>query len=208
MATPHATAHAADMLIRPAAPEDVAAVVDVLSAAFADDPVLSWIFPDPARRAVLNPGMFRLIVEGHLPLGEIHVATDRGDLAAVAVWAPAGLEPDPEGDADGVAAFVVAAEEYADRASTILAMMAEVHPHTDHAYLFLIGTLPARQGAGIGSTLLGHTCERLDRQGTAAYLEATCEDNRRLYRRHGFADVGVIQLPDGPPMFRMWRAPR
>jgi GNAT superfamily N-acetyltransferase len=87
-------------------------------------------------------------------------------------------------------------------------MMADVHPAEPHAYLFLIGTRPDRQGAGLGSALLRHVLERCDREGTPAYLEATTAGSRRLYLRHGLAEVGVIQLPDGPPMWRMWRDPR
>lgn len=111
------------------------------------------------------------------------------------VWVPAGTEPDPEGEAEVLAAWLELAAENAGRLETALGMMAEVHPHSDHAYLFVIGSLPQRQGTGLGSALIRHVTQRLDRDGVAAYLEATCEDNRRLYARHGFADVRVIQLP-------------
>lgn len=196
--------------VRPAAGEDAETVVDVLSDAFQTDPVFSWMFPDAARRAELNPRLFRILFDSHLPLGGVYTAQaagDRGPVAA-AVWVPAGTEPDEEGDAAAFAAFAEAAAENAGRLETILGMMAEVHPHAPHAYLFVLGTLQTRQSQGLGSALLRHVTERLDRDGTAAYLEATSEDNRRLYARHGFADVGVLKLPDGPPMFQMWRDPR
>ena len=107
-----------------------------------------------------------------------------------------------------LAAFMDTAAENAGRFEILFSMMGEAHPHDPHAYLFVLGTRPERQAQGFGSALIRHVTERLDRDGIAAYLEATCEDNRRLYARHGFADVGVIELPDGPPLFRMWRDPR
>lgn len=201
---------AAHLTVRRAAEGDAPAVVDVLSAAFQTDTLFRWMIPDAARRAELDPPLFRLLFESHQPLGGIHIAQVAGDTgpAAAAVWVPEGTEPDPDGEAQVLAAFLETAAENAGRLETVLRMMAEVHPHEAHAYLFVLGTRPQRQSRGLGSALIRHVTERLDRQGTAAYLEATCEDNRRLYARHGFADVGVIQLPDGPPMFRMWRAPR
>jgi hypothetical protein len=52
------------------------------------------------------------------------------------------------------------------------------------------------------------THDELDRAGLAAYLEATNENNVRLYHRHGYADMDPFEmlLPDGTPFFRMWRA--
>ncbi len=52
------------------------------------------------------------------------------------------------------------------------------------------------------------THDELDRGGVPAYLEATNENNVRLYRRHGYVDMDPFEmlLPDGTPFFRMWRA--
>ena len=38
-----------------------------------------------------------------------------------------------------------------------------------------------------------------------AYLEATSEQNRRLYERHGFVATAELRLPDGPSLWAMWR---
>jgi ribosomal protein S18 acetylase RimI-like enzyme len=201
---------APDLIVSRAAEGDGPAVVGVLSAAFQTDVLFRWMFPDAARRAELNPALFQVLVDSHLPLGGIYSAQAAVDAApvAAAVWVPEGMVSDADGEAEVVSAFMHAAAENAGRLGTVLTMMADVHPPEPHAYLFVIGTRPERHSQGLGSALIRHVTERLDRQGTAAYLEATCEGNRRLYARHGFADVGVIQLPDGPPLFRMWREPR
>lgn len=196
--------------VRSAARADAAAIVATLAAAFDTDPLLAWIIPDPARRAELSPPLFRILLDGHLPLNGVYIActpSDAGPVAA-AVWVPEGAQPDPAGEEAMTATFMATAAENAGRLGTCLAMMAQAHPQEEHAYLFVIGTAPGRQGGGLGSALIRHVTQRLDRAGVAAYLEATSEDNRRLYARHGFADVGTLRLPDGPPLFRMWRDPR
>lgn len=38
------------------------------------------------------------------------------------------------------------------------------------------------------------------------FLEASTEDSRRLYKRHGFIDVEVLHAKsDAPPLFLMYR---
>lgn len=201
---------ARELFVRGATEEDASAIVGVLSAAFQNDPLTRWMIPDAARRAELTPLFFRVLFDSHLPFGGIYHVEAAGDAApaGAAVWVPEGTAPDPDGEARVIAAFLEAFAEHAARLRTVLQMAAAVHPHQPHAYLFVLGTRPERQSQGFGSALIRHVTERLDAEGTAAYLEATCADNRRLYARHGFADVGVIRLPGGPPLFRMWREPR
>lgn len=51
--------------------------------------------------------------------------------------------------------------------------------------------------------------ERCDREGLPAYLEASSARSRRLYERLGFHFLGrAVALPDGPPMYPMWREPK
>ncbi len=199
-----------DLMVRRAHEADAAAIADTLSAAFQADILFRWMIPDEARRSLLGPPVFQVLADSHLPLGEIYTAQAASDATpmAAAVWVPETTVPDPDGEAAMLAAFMDTAAENAGRFEILFSMMGAVHPHDPHAYLFVLGTRPERQSQGFGSALIRHVTERLDRDGVAAYLEATCEDNRRLYARHGFADVGVIELPDGPPLFRMWRDPR
>lgn len=203
-APPRAPASAVQ--IRRAGPADEPVLAEVLSAAFAEDPVFAWMFPDPARRPALTRATFDALVETHVGMGGSYLSTP--EPAGAAVWVPLDWEPDSATEDRIEQAFLAAGQEQSDRMRTILGLMTEVHPHEPHAYLFAIGTARQWQGQGVGSALLRHVLEPCDHDGTPAYLEATTEDSRRLYARHGFADIGVIQLPDGPPLFRMWRDPR
>jgi len=66
---------------------------------------------------------------------------------------------------------------------------------------------PDRRGCGLGSTLLRRHHRRLDAAGLPAYLEANDPRGRDLYLRHGYQVRSVIELPDGPMMWTMWRLP-
>jgi hypothetical protein len=57
--------------------------------------------------------------------------------------------------------------------------------------------------------LLRAVLTECDADRTPAYLEASCERNRELYRRHGFMPQAPLALPDGgSTMHPMWREPR
>jgi ribosomal protein S18 acetylase RimI-like enzyme len=81
-------------------------------------------------------------------------------------------------------------------------------PAEPHWHLQLVGTLPERQGLGLGSALTTHLLAGADQRRELAYLEATTLRSRALYERHGFERQGTITLPDGPTLWQMWRSPR
>jgi len=196
---------ASDLALRQAAGHDLPTVVETLTAAFLDDPFMTWWIPDLRRRRQLLPACFEIIVDVNHPHGELY--TTDPIPAAAAVWIPPGCQPSGEQAEELVGWFADAAEETAARLLCALERMAEHHPEEPHAYLFLLGTRPQWQGRGLGSALLRRVLERCDRHGIPAYLEATSFDNQRLYRRHGFEVTGEILLPDGPSLWPMWRQP-
>ena len=84
----------------------------------------------------------------------------------------------------------------------------ERHPMQPHYYLSVLGTDPEQQGGGIGSALLAPVLERCDAEGVPAYLESSKESNVGFYAQHGFVLTERIELPEGPPLWLMWRRPR
>jgi ribosomal-protein-alanine N-acetyltransferase len=65
--------------------------------------------------------------------------------------------------------------------------------YPDEAHIATIGVTTARQGEGIGGTLLDALLAEADRRSPVVLLEvrATDEDTQRLYRRRGFTPIGV-----------------
>jgi GNAT superfamily N-acetyltransferase len=168
--------------------------VAVLVAAFTDDPLVGWLFPDPDERA-------RRLAGFHAPLvhaGETYLA---GRDEAAAVWLPVARGRSPyEGAPEVVGARLRALGE---------ALTARHPDHEAHLYLPCMGVVPARQGAGLGSALLRHRLTRADADGLPAYLEAGSPRSRALYLRHGFADLGEpVRVADSPPLWPMWREPK
>ena len=194
--------------IRRGAAEDAAAVSATLAAAFHDDPVNTWWIPDAAERARVLPTFFRFAFERlWLRFDEVHVADDA---AGAAAWVPPRRWRLTEEEEAHLAPFFVdvVAPEYLQRAGVLIGLIEERHPdEPPHWYLPCIGVRPGRQGQGVGSALLEHMTERLDREGVPAYLEASSERNRALYLRHGFAIRGELTLPEGPTLWLMWREP-
>jgi GNAT superfamily N-acetyltransferase len=193
--------------VRPATRADRARLVDVLAGAFADDPVFRYLLPlDLRRRSARLRGFFSLEVLRSQRLGGAWTSADG---AGAAIWCPPGRwRPSSWETLRQTPAAVRVFGRQLGLASKALATMQAHHPHEPHWYLSYLAATPGRQGTGIGSALLRPVLRRCDEHGLPAYLEATGERNRALYLRHGFVDRESYALPDGPPLFPMWRAPR
>ena len=207
MTAPASDAATHDIALQPrrTAGKDLPMLVETLVVAFMDDPVMAWCAPDPGRRRAIMRAFFEIAVDVNQPYGELYT-TDPVP-AAGAVWVPPGCQPDGEEAEHLATLYIEAVEESADRVVAAMELMDACHPEEPHHYLWFLGTRPEWQSRGLGSALLREVLDRCDRDGRPAYLDATSEGNRRLYRRHGFTVTDEITLPDGPTMWPMWREP-
>lgn len=208
--------------LRAAGPDDLDAVVDLLTGVFLDDPLMSAIAaaaPDP--RAALGH-LHRVELAAHYLAADPAVRADsRVDLAVdaasgeplgVALWdAPSstdvvgplgpGSEPPPGLDLDllGGAWELCLAD----------AAQCEAHrPAEPHWYLYMVAVAPAARGRGIGGRLLGHGLRRVDAEGLPAHLESTTPGSRRLYERFGFRQVAELAGSGLPVYWAMTRPAR
>jgi GNAT superfamily N-acetyltransferase len=190
----------------PAAPSDLDEFVRTLTAAFLDDPVMHWAFPDDAVRARRLPVMWRYVAGGiYLPRG---ACTTLPGHDAVAIWGPPGAATGDEFWEEHGARFAEDMEGDLERMNALGESMAEHHPHDhDHWYLLAIGTRPEAQGGGLGSVLLAHTLATADELRQPAYLEATSTRSRALYERFGFEAIAPFSPEGCPPLWGMWREP-
>jgi GNAT superfamily N-acetyltransferase len=189
---------------QPADPDtglDADAVGGLLAVAF-DEPVTHWLVPEPARHRPVMTGLFTLMAADALAGGGwIDILTTADGPAAAAIWFNhATSEAEPTGGPDPRLDEIFGPD--AARWQALDQLMTTHHLAGPHLYLFAIGVLPDHQGRGLGGQLLEHGHRRLG--GLPAYLEATSSDSRRLYRLHAYTDLGRIDLPDGPSLWRMW----
>ncbi|MGV9345853.1 GNAT family N-acetyltransferase [Streptomyces spiralis] len=197
--------------IRAAGEDDRELVVRLLDEAFQDDPVSGWVFPGEEYRRATHHRLMAAFTDVVLAEGWIDVTED-GSACALWLSVPAGdASEDAAGsdEADEAVRMREAVDPANRRVEEITRLMTESHPaDRAHAYLWMIGVVPGRQGEGLGGALIQHVLDRCDREGLSAYLEASSERSTRLYERLGFAFTGrTLDLPDGPRMWPMWREP-
>ncbi|MDQ0716144.1 GNAT superfamily N-acetyltransferase [Streptomyces luteogriseus] len=201
--------------IRTAGEGDRELIVRLLDDAFQDDPVSGWVFPGAEDRRAKHPGLMAAFTDIVLAAGRIDVMED-GSACALWLSVPADEGHDDHGDREGdaedegPAQVREAVDPDNERIEAIGRLTAAVHPTgRAHEYLWMIGVAPGRQGEGLGTALIEAVLDRCDREGLPAYLEASSARSRKLYERLGFEPAGkVLDLPDGPAMWPMWREPR
>lgn len=196
--------------IRTAGEEDRELIVRLLDEAFQGDPVSGWVFPGLEDRRAKHPGLMAAFTDIVLAAGRIDVTED-GSACALWLSMPADEGHDDHDAVDeGPAQVREAVDPDNERIETIGRLTAAVHPTgRAHEYLWMIGVAPGRQGEGLGTALIEAVLDRCDREGLPAYLEASSARSRKLYERLGFEPAGpVLDLPDGPAMWPLWREPR
>lgn len=196
-----------DLVIRDLAPAGATEITHVIAAAMHDGPVATWLQPDPEVRHKVSPDYFAIFVEHALRHGDVYTTEegDTGRLTGVALWFPMTSVVPPPLEYDR-RLKEISGDAY-DRAAHLDAAMEAEHPLEPHHYLAFLAVRPDQQNRGLGSTLLRRHHRRLDAAGLPAYLEANDPRNRDLYLRHGYQVRSVIDLPDGPPLWTMWRTP-
>jgi ribosomal protein S18 acetylase RimI-like enzyme len=178
-------------LIRDVKTEDRTKAIETLVLAFASDPQLRFLFPDPLQYQTYAFDFFKAFGGNALEKDSAHHVAG---FSGVALWLPPDTHPNEE---DLVNLIHKSADE--SKIPTVMAVLEQMghyQPDEPHWHLPLIGVDPSKQGNGYGSALLQYGLEIIDRQGSIAYLENTNPKNKPLYERHGFEEIGVIQVDE------------
>jgi ribosomal protein S18 acetylase RimI-like enzyme len=186
--------------MRPIAADERARAVATIVAAFADDPVERWMFPelDDYRRHFPE----FVVAFGGEALGHA-AAWQLGDFAAVALWLPPGVQADAE--AIGAVFTDRVSQEKQDDLAAVAGQMEELHPDDPHWYLPWLAVDPERQGTGLGGALLEECLARVDAARMPAYLETPNPRTVPFYERHGFEVTGEAAAGSCPPVTAMLR---
>ena len=201
----HSAAHP-----RRANSSDTPQLARLFTAAFLDDPVLSWIARrGPGRAIGLERFFFWVSADERHP---VRRSVDGGRrqrrhrlVAARCAGKPGrflgAAAPDP-----AVLAVV--------RFSASVARLGDVRGHgqkpssrtTLLSVVYCCCASASRDG--LGSALLEATLARIDETDVPAYLENSNPKNTRLYERHGFERRKNIAPSGAPPLIAMWRSAR
>ena len=181
--------------------EDLERVKGVLKLGFASDALLRWVFPDAS--SFLK--CFDIWMEEFSKIAfENDIVYSEKNFYGASLWHPPGDKFDNSALAPTFESIPH------DRIEVVIKFFEEFekyHPE-DAWYLPFIAVDPAKQRQGIGSFLLKDALQMIDKKNDRAYLEASNEQNKALYERHGFVEIGRVQFEDSPPAFPMIRDPR
>ncbi|CAN7627909.1 GNAT family N-acetyltransferase [Phenylobacterium sp. LjRoot225] len=190
---------------RALAPDRDAMIVSFCEA-FADDPGLSWIWPDREDRLRRLPHFFKSIVEGTMANG---VALRSAKSEAVSLWRrPGRINPGRieilRGLPSLARAFKVGRERSSLMSSTLRAKQPTGFPWW---YLQFIGVRPAAQGMGLGGAAVRDGLELARAARMPVYVEVMNPANVGYYHHVGFDTVDEFDIPDaGPHVWAMiWR---
>lgn len=194
------------MTARVATAADADLVTEIISLAFAEDPVWVRTLDGEGKQPEELSGFWRPFVQGALRYPWVWLWNDR---EAASVWIPPGGTEmsEPQEEEFGRLAASLLSDDAAAYLAAVLTLFDANHPHGEpHYYLSLLGTHPAHRGRGAGMALLADNLARIDEKGMPAYLESSNPVNDHRYIRRGFKPVGKFRLPEnGPVVTTMWR---
>ena len=195
--------------MEPLRPDQQRAAALTLAEAFENDPLLEILAPDPARRVKLGLPMMGILLAYGMRYGHVW---SNDDASAVAIW----LHPEsgpmkmPRMLRAGMwrAPFMLGLGGMG-RLSKAMSATEVFHKQVEgpHWYLMTVGTRAARQGQGLGSTLVEMGTSRADAAGVPCYLETGTDSNIEFYRKRGFEIIGQADLY-GHALTGMIRRPR
>lgn len=176
-----------------------------LSRAFMDEPLFTYLWPDPRQRRRRVPDFFELMVRTGLEHG---VCDTSPDLGGAAIWRRPGEWQLGWGTvALNLHRILPLFGSGLGRALRIIRLVERRHPARPHWYLAYLGVDPEHRGKGIARALLRSRLAQCDQAGMPAYLETQRSENLALYRSVGFELVGEERVSGGPLSYFMWREP-
>lgn len=173
-------------------------LVATFCAAFADDPGLSWIWPDREDRLQRLPHFFKAIVGGTMSYG---IALHSPGSEAVSLWRrPGRINPGRLEILRQVPSLAKAFRTGRDRSKLMGETLKPHHPAgADWWYLQFIGVHPAAQGKGLGGAAVRAGLDLARAAGQPVYVEVMNPDNLGYYRHVGFEVIDEFDIPDAGP---------
>ncbi|KTD18005.1 GNAT family N-acetyltransferase [Legionella jordanis] len=193
--------------IRDIQPADIKAAADILTQAFAQDPVMNWIFGDQYQERA--PAMFEATTRYCMLYGKAFCTTG---MEAVALRK---LPSDKKfslwkGFRSGFFALPKLMGKDAFKRLMTFDKLIEKERHRlmgkePFWYCWCLATRPEKQGQGFGTALMNHTFKLAQETGFPCYLETAKPENQLLYEKNGYVKRAEIQLTEQIPIICMLR---
>jgi GNAT superfamily N-acetyltransferase len=177
----------------------------VLARAFDDDPMMTYILPNPATRAKPALWMFTAMAKYGDKFGEAY--TTASSVEGDAIWMPPGqakVSPWRMAQVGMLAAPLKFGMGAFRRFLTVVNHVEHLHERdmaAPHWYLMVLGVDPPRQGQGVGGALIAPKLAQADAENLPCYLETMKSRNVTFYEKHGFEIVHEGDVPKGGPHF-------
>jgi ribosomal protein S18 acetylase RimI-like enzyme len=185
------------MRIAAAVNSDLEKAVACLAAAFAQDPITSFLLRPGSDYPGRLTRFFSLLMRARLALEmPVLVARSASGIHGAAMGYSVAPPAWPVDMAEEWAFFEKSVPGLADRMAAYDEIAESSKPAEPHYYLGVIGVDPDRHGLGIGNELLRSFCElsAADPLSDGVYLETAKSSNVLFYERAGFRETGRGRL--------------
>lgn len=190
------------MSVRTLANTDIDTLTPLLKQAFAADPELRWVIPDPTEWDRIAGPWFKLNLKSAITMG--HGLTDV-NRRGVSLWEPPGLTHSLLSQCVTLWRMALMFRGNLARAIQIQASMERFRPTGAFWNLTFIATEPRYQGTGIGRALIAPMLALADQQRLPVFLECSNVRNIPFYHTQGFKLIATVRLPEGPTIWPMMR---
>ncbi len=194
-----------DRPIIAAAPEDRQTIAATLTAAFHDDPVFGWFFPDADTRRTKMPELFARLYDVDMRFGSV-VRSPGGE--ATSFWRAPGTAVTPP--SVFIRHMPALLRLFGTRLGRLMAVSSAIEAHMPKGpfwYAHFVGVHPAAQRRGWGRAMMQGGIARAAADGVPLYLETARIENVRFYQALGFAVTGEWDVPKGPHFWSLTKAP-
>ena len=180
-------------------------MTSIMAEAFRFDPMQVWLFPNERQRTSRLRRVYELDVLHRLN-GTAFPVLISG--SGIGFWHPPGATRLARSTALRVApGYLSVAAHHPIRARQVLRQVLARRPTEPHWYLSHLAVDVGRQRAGVGRRLLDVGVQRAASDGVGVYLETSNPTNLAFYDAAGFRQVGIVRVPEAPPVWLLWRPP-
>lgn len=188
--------------IRAATSNDVSTAISVLGDAFAEDPLMAYLFhnhPSGVRGGAME--FFSILLRVRIALAmPAYVLQQGGAIRGATMGYDTSRPTWPAAFTEEWTAFEARTPGLAARLSAYETICDAHQPNEPHYYLGVIGVDPSLQGKGAGKAMLDAFCtlSQADPKSRGVYLDTTNPNSLAFYDKNGFQRRGEGQLDSAP----------